>query len=98
MRGRNVGRGPGAGNWVCFAMSPVWGPDGGLGPRARGRELEGWGRRRRGKLGLFRKKCKWFHLCRFPQNWVRFVILPQGFEAVELLDGVAVRHEITPPL
>jgi hypothetical protein len=49
-------------------------------------------------LGLFRKKYKWFHLCRFPQNWVRFVIFPQRFEAVELLDGVAVRHGITPPL
>jgi hypothetical protein len=62
------------------------------------RGLEGWGRRRRGKLGLFRKKCKWFHLCQFPQNWVRFVILPQRFEAVELLAGVTVRHGIAPPL
>jgi len=30
------------------------------------------------ELGSFRKRWKWFHLFRFPPNWVRSAILPAG--------------------
>ena len=49
---------------------------GGRGSGAGGGSARGRGRR--GELGSFRRGAKWFHLFRFPPNWVRLVILHGG--------------------